>query len=485
MNKKYLNLAILFLMLQLSNVAFAYDYFAIGKQFYNKGEYESANKAFLKAIKDNSCNVNYKYYLAQTYIHLGDIESAKVEYENIIALAPYSEAARLSIVGMSKLQEVKLSRQNDKLYKTSIHHKPLFNNASIVNKNNYGENYINNASNSFGDVVHWNLSQMPISIFIDNPADLKGFRAEYRDMAKLAVANWGKASDGILTFTFVDNIDQANIRVTFTQGLDSVKLEKGFTAGLSTPYYIGNILKYNNIKLLAHKPDGEGFSNDEIYNTVLHELGHALGIYGHSNVKGDVMYPVVVIEGNVGKIHLSKRDINTIKLLYDIDANISNFTDAELAQLESNKDSTVVIKDKTDRLDSKLVEAMEYVKQVPSSHRGWLNLANIYKSKKDYSSAITNFNKVLSIDPKNLNALYGLADVHEKNGSLNKAEYFYKKIVSVKPKSIDDNLNYAKFCIRQQDYANANNVIQKFITKNPGAQHDVRVKEIMDYLSKK
>ena len=53
-------------------------------------------------------------------------------------------------------------------------------------------------------------------------------------------------------------------------------------------------------------------SSNQIYYVVLHEVGHALGIKGHSKNRYDVMYP----SDNTYRNALSNRDINTIKTIY-------------------------------------------------------------------------------------------------------------------------------------------------------------------------
>ena len=51
----------------------------------------------------------------------------------------------------------------------------------------------------------------------------------------------------------------------------------------------------------------------DIYETVLHEMGHALGLGGHSPDPDDIMYASIRHGGTEG---LSERDRNTLTVLY-------------------------------------------------------------------------------------------------------------------------------------------------------------------------
>ena len=45
-----------------------------------------------------------------------------------------------------------------------------------------------------------------------------------------------------------------------------------------------------DIKFYTYAPNGEKFSSEQIYNTALHEIFHALGFTGHSYDKNNIMY---------------------------------------------------------------------------------------------------------------------------------------------------------------------------------------------------
>jgi len=78
-----------------------------------------------------------------------------------------------------------------------------------------------------------------------------------------------------------------------------------------------------NIYLLRPSYYQPGVSEKSLVGVIEHELGHALGIFGHSREKGDTMYEFVILPGKGGKLSqtkfgsLSSRDVNTLKRIYE------------------------------------------------------------------------------------------------------------------------------------------------------------------------
>ena len=146
-----------------------------------------------------------------------------------------------------------------------------------------------------------------------NPQEIKVYieDSSKKYIFEKAFTTWDKALRENLNFVFVKNKQDADITIAYTE-----KLEKSQVGLAETSYITIQGKKYlHKVGILISKTDFRGFveTDAELYKTTLHEIGHAIGIIGHSNNARDIMYPT---RFDPTFAFPSKRDIETVEKIY-------------------------------------------------------------------------------------------------------------------------------------------------------------------------
>ena len=161
-------------------------------------------------------------------------------------------------------------------------------------------------------LLHWPERKMPLAIYLPPPPeglfpDPERTHAEVRR----GVLDWTDvAAPGLPSFRFVESHGEADIPIIWAEEPTG----DWYIAYCSVQVNLRQKrLDVEQVLVTGRWGDGHVAEPSEIYETVLHEMGHALGLLGHSDDPGDIMCPG---SSRVAGKGLSARDSNTLRELY-------------------------------------------------------------------------------------------------------------------------------------------------------------------------
>ena len=294
-------------------------------------------------------------------------------------------------------------------------------NRNIINKMFPG-NYIDRVLTQ-GDLVRWNPETFPLKVYIENNPELPEY---FYENTKIAFQEWEQKTEKFMTFIFINTQDNADIKCLFPKDFNKEINNNSMTIGSTYLKFDKNKLYNATITFAVTDTQEKYISQRKFYSTALHEIGHAIGLLGHSNNEPDIMYPV----NNKNQIKISSNDINTLKLLYSIVPDISNKPFSE-EQKQKFITTTDILGDYKQRLDIELEAINDDIDNTKAkSSSKTLTKASIYNLKGNYKNAIIYYKISLeTIKDINLKAeVYeNIAFCYYKLNEFDKAIIYYKK----------------------------------------------------------
>lgn len=181
--------------------------------------------------------------------------------------------------------------------------------------NPHGPDYFANIGRE--GVFRWAQEKVPLRVYIESGKAISGFYPRYDEFLMQSFVDWCKATDGKLSVVRVDNSNQADIFCSWTANPQEVTTngtqgERGSARIIAKG---STILRATLVILTKPFLEDGVLSDDDMKKACLHEVGHVLGLQGHSNNNHDVMF-FTVDTSTVWPV-LSKRDKSTMAKLYD------------------------------------------------------------------------------------------------------------------------------------------------------------------------
>lgn len=352
-------------------------FYAQGNINFKKADYVKAHNFYKKAYNFDKNNLDYRYYYVQSLLHLSpSITVQKEVFE--MSMSEKKDSAQLAA-------EDKVSEWKNNVLQ------------------NIGNNYIEQAPLDNG-IIRWDESSFPLKVFLTNQSDIN-IPEYYTEEIFRALTQWEK-STGFIQFKKTDKSKSANIIIKILPLPNDVcdNNQCKYAVGYTTPNYKNNFLKNMTIVLYAKDPYGNFFSNKELYNTILHEIGHALGIMGHSYSSEDLMYMSSENSNNIyakyrsSFQYLSSKDINTIKLLYKLMPTITNTHNISTKGLIY---APIILGTNKDISQRKLKEAQNYIQKAPELPNGYIDLGIAYAELGKEKEAINAMEQGLKLSKNN------------------------------------------------------------------------------------
>ena len=161
-------------------------------------------------------------------------------------------------------------------------------------------------------LMHWPKWKMPLRVHLPAPpAGLFEDPEAVEAAVRKGVVDWTDvAAPGVPSFRFVDDQGKADIPIVWAEEPDG----DWYVAFCAYDVVVPRLFGVAHILVTGRWRDGRIASPATIYEVTLHEMGHALGLMGHSDSPADVMWPRV--DSRVGE-GLSPADRLTLRKLYE------------------------------------------------------------------------------------------------------------------------------------------------------------------------
>lgn len=287
----------------------------------------AAVRKWQNALKTADTNVNH-LALAQAYESCAMPDRAIEEYRVVLSKDSDNSAARKALGTPSK--PIVPAKESGEIVKPSesrlqlsddfpyLEHGSCNLKIKTLANRRVAVDYLKQASPT--TLMRWAANRIPLTVYIDPGNNVRGFRPQMRQQLIDSFSAWQAASDKRIRYIIVGGPTGANIICHWTCDPKDKRMS-GYEQGITSFKYLESnpkcgMVQSAEITILIRDRFAHNILSDAAMKAVcLHELGHSLGISGHSPFKGDIMFPSFTINGSF-PTSLSERDTATIRRLY-------------------------------------------------------------------------------------------------------------------------------------------------------------------------
>lgn len=181
-------------------------------------------------------------------------------------------------------------------------------------------------------IMRWNDQTLNILVHIEDGSGLPDWNPDNIRAVKAAFSQWEAAMGGRFRFLYMPDHRGTDVVVSWKGQHEAG--DKSQEVGQNRTVTWGKYIAENNIELYLHQSQGYLYSPSNIQSVAVHEIGHMMGIKGHSNHRDDVMYPQTTFDLGDPPQQLSQRDINTMRLIYSRKADYTNPENVRLSNFD-------------------------------------------------------------------------------------------------------------------------------------------------------
>lgn len=302
----------------------AVDAYNQGVELEQQEQFEQAIKAYRKAIQTNPGLVQAYNNLANLLLRNEQYTETIALYDRALAQEPNSPVLHRNLgLLYEKLGKIEAAITEYQLYMkyTKQPDPPIREMVETYQASRKrGLNtpdYVSSATHaSHGQPLIWQWDMVPVQVFIqvNDPQQMAVL-----PVIQQSLNTWEKVTDYRLKFKLARWVETANIVINLQEGPLTDPYAKIGHAEFQMPE---EQLSQHRLSLVTvtlntgTRDSGKALPkdtlNDQIYRMALHEIGHAIGIWGHSPDPGDIMFTHPIAT------HLSDRDIRTVRKLYGL-----------------------------------------------------------------------------------------------------------------------------------------------------------------------